>query len=145
MTSLLRGYGHQVSALDVANQSLTDSVVPQLFDGKSIPFDDSSFDVALLLTVLHHCHDPDRLLGEASRVARQVFVIEDVYRGRLQKALTLAADSVLNVEFRGHPHNNRSVDQWLATFERLALSGTQVASWPVAGIFRQSLFRVARS
>jgi SAM-dependent methyltransferase len=47
------------------------------FDGKSVPFDNGSFDVVMLVDVLHHTDDPIGLLREAVRVARQAIVIKD--------------------------------------------------------------------
>ena len=49
-----------------------------LFDGRTLPYEDKSFDVAILIFVLHHADDPSVLLREASRVARRaVVVVED--------------------------------------------------------------------
>jgi SAM-dependent methyltransferase len=47
------------------------------YDGASVPFDDASQDVVLLVDVLHHAEDPFRLLSEAARVARRAVVIKD--------------------------------------------------------------------
>jgi SAM-dependent methyltransferase len=48
------------------------------FDGRSIPYGDDEFDVALLCDVLHHApEDAARLLAEAGRVARHVLVKDD--------------------------------------------------------------------
>ncbi len=45
------------------------------FDGRTIPFGDGEFDVALLCDVLHHApEDAAALLAEAGRVARHVLV-----------------------------------------------------------------------
>jgi SAM-dependent methyltransferase len=45
------------------------------FDGRTIPFDDGEFDVALLCDVLQHApENAARLLAEAGRVARHVLV-----------------------------------------------------------------------
>lgn len=50
-----------------------------LYDGEKIPFPDNSFDVSLLVFVLHHCKNPLRILEEAKRVARKkIIIIEDV-------------------------------------------------------------------
>ncbi len=43
--------------------------------GESLPFGDGSVDVVLLSFVLHHTRDPDRVLSEALRVARESVVI----------------------------------------------------------------------
>lgn len=53
------------------------------FDGETLPWPDDSFDLALLSHVLEHAEHPRRLLTEASRVARAVFVevpLEDTWR-----------------------------------------------------------------
>ena len=49
-----------------------------LFDGRTLPYRDKSFDLAFLIFVLHHADDPSVLLREASRIARDaVIVVED--------------------------------------------------------------------
>src|SRR5207244_11235162 len=47
------------------------------FDGDTIPYEDGSFDVALLVDVVHHADHPLELLSEARRVARSCLVIKD--------------------------------------------------------------------
>ncbi len=42
----------------------------------ALPFADQHFDVALLRGVLHHLDHPSQALGEALRVAKQIWVIE---------------------------------------------------------------------
>jgi SAM-dependent methyltransferase len=39
------------------------------YDGETLAFDDSSFDLVISFQVLEHVRDPDRFLGEARRVA----------------------------------------------------------------------------
>ncbi|MGH3075978.1 MAG: methyltransferase domain-containing protein [Gaiellales bacterium] len=54
-------------------------------DGRDLPFDDRSFDIAHASLVLHHL-EPDEavaLLREMSRVARLGVVVNDLARGRL--------------------------------------------------------------
>lgn len=56
------------------------------FDGWRLPFADNSFDVTLLVFVLHHADDPGVLLREASRVARRaVMVVEDTPRNAVEE------------------------------------------------------------
>ena len=41
-----------------------------------VPFDDGSFDVAIIQGVLHHADDPEAIIKEALRVAREVVILE---------------------------------------------------------------------
>ncbi len=137
---VLQRMGYDVRAVDIEDQTLSWGIEPLIFDGRTIPYQDQQFDIALLLTVLHHAHDPDRLLAEAQRVARRVIVIEDVYTNTLQKYLTFFTDSVLNLEFAGHPHNNRPDVEWRNTFKRLGLKLRHVADERFFMFFRQATY-----
>jgi SAM-dependent methyltransferase len=83
---LKRDPGCDVVPVDVADCNRTDLPLT-IFDGRRLPFPDDSFDVALLVFVLHHAEDPRAVLMEARRVSRrQVIVFEDVnvtWRDRL--------------------------------------------------------------
>ncbi|MGH8750835.1 MAG: class I SAM-dependent methyltransferase [Burkholderiales bacterium] len=142
---LLKQRGHDVTALDVEDLSFTPEVKPLLYDGKKIPFENDAFDVALLLTVLHHTPDPKAILLEAKRVARKIIVIEDVYRNRLQQCLTYFFDSLFNLEFFGHPHSNKTEAQWQALFAELGLKLQQTDSWRFLLLFRQALYVLERA
>ncbi|MBL8829192.1 MAG: class I SAM-dependent methyltransferase, partial [Planctomycetaceae bacterium] len=92
------------------------TVRPVLYDGRAFPFDDDAFEVAIILFVLHHIRDQDTVLSEVRRVARRVMVAEDLITGPWQRWFTYAWDSCLNFEFFGHPHSNRTDDEWRAKF-----------------------------
>jgi SAM-dependent methyltransferase len=47
------------------------------FDGRSLPFPNASFDVVMLVDVLHHAEEPRILIAEAARVAGRVLIIKD--------------------------------------------------------------------
>ena len=47
------------------------------FDGDTLPFGERSFDVAILVDVLHHTSDVSVLLREAARVSRQLVLLKD--------------------------------------------------------------------
>ena len=110
-----------VSLVDVVDKAMLPHVAPVIYDGVTLPWSDDTFDVALLITVLHHIPQPEQTLREAKRVARRVIVIEDVFRTPLEKQFTMLADSWVNWEWRGHPHSNRSDAEWRTTFASLGL------------------------
>ena len=118
---LLRKAGREVTPLDVADISYVHGITTDLYDGRHMPYQDDAFDVALVLTVLHHAIDPVQVLRECRRVARRIIVMEDVYRNRVHKYATWWWDSLMNLEFAGHPHNNRSDAGWLDAFDDVGL------------------------
>ncbi len=121
LIEILRNKGYTVTGIDVQNISFVKGINPIIFDGKIIPFPDDSFDVSLLLTVLHHVKNPRKLILEAKRVSRRIVIIEDTYGNLLEKFLTYFFDSLINLEFAGHPHSNKSDAEWKKEFERLGL------------------------
>jgi SAM-dependent methyltransferase len=50
----------------------------EAFDGSSIPIENSSADVSMLVDVLHHTSDAEHLLADARRVSREFVLIKDV-------------------------------------------------------------------
>lgn len=58
--------------LDRARELSTDTVQInyQEADGKSLPFEDGTFDVVILHTILTHVPEPEKVLSEAKRVLR---------------------------------------------------------------------------
>lgn len=117
----LKDNGYEITPLDVIDKSVHQDFRPLIYDGKNIPFPDNSFDVALLITVLHHTKKPVEVLREAVRVAPRIIVTEDLYKGFFQKYLTFAMDSLSNWEFFGHPHTNMMQGQWEEVFRGLGL------------------------
>jgi ubiquinone/menaquinone biosynthesis C-methylase UbiE len=75
---LQQKFGCTVTPVDVTDFNRTELPLVR-YDGLHLPFDDASFDVVLLVFVLHHAQDPRAVLAEAERVSRrQVVVVEDV-------------------------------------------------------------------
>jgi len=73
-----RKVGCEVVAVDVEDYNTT-SVPLTLYDGTILPFEADSFDVSLLVFVLHHAKDARAVLEEAKRVTRRfVIVFEDM-------------------------------------------------------------------
>lgn len=120
-----------VTAADTKNLSLVKNIKPIICDGEDLPFGDNEFDVALLLFVLHHCCNPEKVLSEAARVSKQLIIMEDIYSSIFQKYLTIAIDSLLNQEFIGHPHSNKNDTEWKELFKNLglALESSEYKNW----------------
>ena len=99
-----------------------------LFDGRTIPFPNKSFDWVTIVDVLHHTNTPVVLLAEARRVARLGIVIKD------HSCDGFAAYSTLRfmdwAGNRGHhvalPYNYLSKDGWKRV---LAETGLVTTTW----------------
>ncbi len=50
----------------------------ETFDGSNIPIESLSADVSMLVDVLHHTQEAEKLLADASRVSREYVLIKDV-------------------------------------------------------------------
>ena len=75
------GFGSQFTGLEISESGVRmvkekniRGVEARLFDGYELPFQEKSFDLAILSHVLEHVEYPRRLIREAARAARNVFV-----------------------------------------------------------------------
>lgn len=140
LTHLLRNKGHRVNALDIEDRSIFTQVMPVVYEGHAFPFRDHAFSTCQLITMLHHTPDPEHIIAEAMRVADRVIIMEDVYESNTQRWLTYLTDSIVNCEFHGHPHTNRTETGWRETFERLGLHVESCQRHRFLGLFRQVTF-----
>lgn len=139
----LRAEGFEVHPLDVADLSFFPEVKATLYDGETIPCADKSFDTCLLITMLHHTPQPEAVLREAIRVCRgKLVIMEDVYTNGFQKQLTFFTDSLVNLEFEGHPHTNKTDAQWQALFKNLDLRLVSREEFRTLLFFRQVIYVV---
>ncbi|MEM7035372.1 MAG: polyprenol phosphomannose-dependent alpha 1,6 mannosyltransferase MptB, partial [Bacteroidota bacterium] len=137
----LKGNGYDVTAVDVKDISFFEEVKPVIYDGEKLPWDDNSFDTALIITVLHHTPDPEAIVKEAMRVARKkVVIMEDIYHNVFQKHLTFFTDSLVNLEFDGHPHTNKNDAGWRALFDELGMKMTFREDFRTLVFFRQVIY-----
>ncbi len=75
-------FGEELFALEISStgvEAIKNKHIPRLtecrlFDGYDIPYADQQFDLAVLSHVLEHVEFPRKLLYEASRVARYIFI-----------------------------------------------------------------------
>jgi len=84
-------FAHEYFALEISKSGVDEikkREIPQLkecsvFDGYKIPYEDKRFDLAVLSHVVEHVEYPRKILYEASRVAKYIFVevpLEDTMR-----------------------------------------------------------------
>jgi ubiquinone/menaquinone biosynthesis C-methylase UbiE len=112
----LKKRGHETLVLDVVKPGYQKAPVV-LYEGEKIPFADKSFDVTILVTMLHHVPDPEKLVREVRRVTKKkVIVVEDLYHHGLGRFWTICRDRMLNMEFMEHPHQFRKHEEWLEFF-----------------------------
>ncbi|MEM8805928.1 MAG: class I SAM-dependent methyltransferase [Cyanobacteria bacterium P01_G01_bin.38] len=90
------------------------------FDGKTIPFDDNSFDVLMFVDVLHHTYHPEVLLREARRVSRDLIIIKDHNcNGFLARPTLEFMDRIGNQRFGVDlPYNYLSKQVWHHLFKK---------------------------
>lgn len=122
------------------------------FDGKTIPYRNASFDIVMLIDVLHHTEDPIVLLRESKRISRQAIVIKDHTRNG-----PLAAQRLRFMDWVGNarhgvvlPYNYWRKERWRVELERLQLKtecwleDLNLYPWWANWIFGSSLQFIAR-
>jgi SAM-dependent methyltransferase len=122
------------------------------FDGRHIDAADRSYDVVMFVDVLHHTEDPEILLSEAIRVARQCLIIKDHTRNGLFAGPTLRfMDWVGNARYGvALPYNYLSRQQWLDIAGKLRLTIQQwndrlhLYPWWGRWVFERKLHFIAR-
>jgi ubiquinone/menaquinone biosynthesis C-methylase UbiE len=122
---LQRRIGCEVVPVDVEDFNETDLPLT-LFDGKRLPFDDDSFDVVLLIFVLHHAEDAKACLEEARRVARErVIVFEDITTNIWDRFMFRIFHRWLaRWEGISYPYREWSQSQWTELARSLELNET---------------------
>lgn len=145
LVHLLQEKGYEVTTVDIDDKTRFNDVSPIVYDGQKLPFDDQAFDVVTIITVLHHTADPEAVLAEAKRVGRQVIVMEDVYTSMLQKWITWLTDSIVNAEFWGHPHTNKTDTGWRQLFHDMNAEMLYEKQEQFLLFFRQVTYQLAFS
>ncbi len=135
--------GMEAQLLDVVDLNRT-SLPLRLYDGRTIPHPESSFDTVTLLLTLHHCTDPGRVLAEASRVARRrVIVTESVYQTRLGRRFLTFMDRTFNRvrsdDTMPEALHFKTTATWRRVFERNGLR-LESEKWLSSGLHKQRLF-----
>ena len=123
----------------------------QAFDGTHIPFPDASFELCMLVDVLHHTNQIAEVLGEAARVSGRFVLIKDhLCESSLDFHTLKFMDWIGN---RPHgvalPNNYQNRKQWDAHFDS---AGLRLKNWqghvplypfPFSAIFCRNLHFIA--
>lgn len=119
--------GLEIRGLEVHERSACE-IPCSLFDGRSIPFPDASFDYVCLVDVLHHTDEIDGLLRESARVSKHFVVIKDhTWSHRLDHAVLRCMDWVGNRPYGVRLiYNYQKKDQWIEMFRQ---RGLQIVEW----------------
>lgn len=111
----------RVTMVDVASYNQT-SLPLSVCDSRALAFADNSFDYALLSFVLHHSQNPDFILREALRVAREVIVVENHVEGKLRSTVTRLIDSWPAIQYGTPPcYFTKTRDEWLTWFKQFSV------------------------
>lgn len=119
----------------------------QCYDGRTIPFPNASFDVVMLMDVLHHSDDPMILLREAARVMRKVLIIKDHLCESAWDNLTLRfMDTIGNARYGvALPYAYWPKRKWFEAFKILGATICEwktdlgLYPWPTNWVFERSL------
>jgi len=123
-----------------------------LFDGTTIPHKDREFDAAMMVDVLHHASQQERLLSEMRRVVKRAIVIKDhVVQGPLARPTLALMDWVGNARYGvSLPYSYWTATQWERAFADLQLTVAErrtslgLYPWPASMIFGRRLHFIAR-
>jgi SAM-dependent methyltransferase len=136
----LKQKGFDICLLDVANLSDFSDFTPLVYNGNQMPFEDKKFDKALLITVLHHTENPLEVLRETKRIAKEIIIIEDIYRNIFQQYLTYFMDTLVNFGFSNMTYQNRNDAEWKHVFSALSLKIQAENEKVVLFFFRQKTY-----
>jgi ubiquinone/menaquinone biosynthesis C-methylase UbiE len=116
-----------IEGIDVVARDQT-CIPVTVFDGTSIPFAESAFDIVMFIDVLHHALDPILLLREATRIASHGIVIKDhLVRGVLDDWTLRVMDWIGNARHGvALPYNYWTYTQWRRVFGELEL---EICRW----------------
>jgi ubiquinone/menaquinone biosynthesis C-methylase UbiE len=117
----------QLEGIDVVRQDAT-AIPVALYDGRTFPYQDDSFDAVMMIDMLHHTENTLMVLREVCRVSRRYILIKDHRAdGVLARFRLRFMDYVGN--YVGHrrfgvqlPYNFLSSAEWKRLYDASGLS-----------------------
>jgi len=95
LASRLKEKGFNITGVDTLVPKKTFISVSK-FDGETLPFSDKSFDVILLIDVLHHVRDQRKLLRECRRVADRIIIKDHTWGNPIELFFLYLSDYLSN-------------------------------------------------
>jgi SAM-dependent methyltransferase len=140
----------ELTGVDVHVREVT-AIPVSGYDGLALPFEDDGFDAVMLVDVLHHAEDPERLLREAARVAPILVVKDHLADDFLAVPRLRLMDRVGNTRHGVDlPFSYWRRTQWKAAVEAAGLRTTALSEdvplypGPLSWVFGRGLHFVAR-
>ncbi|MCW4461660.1 class I SAM-dependent methyltransferase [Sphingomonas sp. BT-65] len=112
----------QIEGVDVLVRPDT-AILVHRYDGVTLPFEDGSFDAAVIIDVLHHTDNPGAVMAEAARVAKRL-VVKDHFRDGFAAGFTLRLMDWVGNAAHGVrlPYNYLSRREWIGLWDAHGLS-----------------------
>ena len=115
---LLGNHGKDVTPVDVGDFHGSRLVKTIIYDGRKLPFPNNSFDTAMLLMVMHHTPNPEIVFDEASRVAKELVIIETSYTTPTNRWFTIVSDALGNLRLDAFWSSYKSDSEWKELFTK---------------------------
>jgi len=121
-SEIIKNTGCKVEGIDVLLQLHTHIPVRQ-YDGCHFPFGNSSFDIVMMIDMLHHTVHHEQVLREAVRVSRRYLLIKDhFWETQADKTGLRFTDYIGNAPYGiDLPYNYLRIVEWIRVFNQLGL------------------------
>lgn len=98
------------------------------YDGRKLPFADSSFDTVIAFYVLHHCGNPLEAISECVRVSKKrILIVESIPHNKLELPFMRFIDwffNILKFDNTPLPYKFYTLIDWNKIFQRFKLHNT---------------------
>jgi ubiquinone/menaquinone biosynthesis C-methylase UbiE len=124
-------HGLRVTGVDVVKTAIPKN--PRLkfvlYDGKTLPFPDNSFDVSMAYHVFHHIREPEKAFSELVRVTKKrIILVEPILRFPFEKFGFMIADIFGNLGRENPiamPFTVKTREWWMNEFLQQHLNVTE--------------------
>jgi len=141
----LMAKGYNIIPIDIKDLSIIKKIRPIIYNGRNIPFEANTYDCVLLLTVLHHTDDPEKLLSESKRVSKDIIIIEDTYKNLTQKLVTQFVDLIVNLGHSKMTYQNKTEKDWENIFKKYELEILSKRRRSILMFFQQTTYYLRKS